>query len=95
MEHRELDDQEMLNKISPIYFKANINKYKNYAAATSIMGLPIAVVGNMILQDKQGQRYGRTYEGRDYDKLADQYIRNLPDSLKEEAFYTYSDNRRR
>lgn len=72
-----------------------IDKYKKYAAATSIMGLPAAVVGNLLRQDMQSQRYGRTYEGRNYDKLANQYVSNLPDSSIEEFFDTYFDNRHR
>ena len=72
-----------------------ISKAKKIAVAAPIIGLPTAVIGNMMFQDRQAQRYSRTSEGRDYDKLANQYVSNLPDSSIEEFFDTYFDNRHR
>lgn len=91
------------NRASKIYsLKADlgrstdrINKAKKFAIAAPIVGLPTFAIGNMMLQDTQAQRYGRTYEGREYDKLANQYVSNLPDSSIEEFFDTYFDNRHR
>ena len=71
------------------------NKAKRIATAVPIVGLPAAIIGSKMSQDKKATRYGKTDEGRAYDKAADQYLKTLPDSSKGEFFDTYINNRHR